>query len=98
MLGVWVISTYRVGSLHVLFACLNCFGGVYFGEMLAFATIFEYTNVEVILMTKSTRWNDPESLVALEESKQIEANPGAYKHFKNAANLIADCLDGDDDE
>jgi DNA-damage-inducible protein J len=47
---------------------------------------------------KGARWNDPESLAALEESNQIVANPGAYKHFKNAADLIADCLEGDDDE
>ena len=47
---------------------------------------------------KGARWNDPESLEALEESNKIMANPSAYKHFKNAADLIADCLEGDDDE
>lgn len=47
---------------------------------------------------KDARWNDPESLAALEESNRIMANPGGYKHFKNAADLISDCLEGDDDE
>jgi len=47
---------------------------------------------------RGVRWNDSESLAALKECKQIEANPDAYKHFKNAAELIADCLEGDDDE
>lgn len=47
---------------------------------------------------KGSRWNDPESLAALEECKQIMANPSAYKRFKNAADLIADCLEGDDDD
>ena len=47
---------------------------------------------------REARWQDPVSLAALEESKKIEANPGAYKRFDNAADLIADCLEGDDDE
>ena len=81
--------------------------------MLAFATILEYDENEVSLMTKPStiktasifpvelkgvRWNDPESLAALEESNQIMANQSGYKHFKNVADLIADCLEGDDDE
>ena len=41
-------------------------------------------------------WQDPVSLAALEECKQMEANPGAYKSFKNAEELFAD-LDSDDD-
>ena len=45
---------------------------------------------------RGARWQDPESLAALEESKQIEANPSAYKSFKNAEELFAD-LDSDDD-
>ena len=47
---------------------------------------------------KGARWSDPESLAALEESNQIVANPNVHKRFKNAADLIADCLEGDDDE
>ena len=47
---------------------------------------------------RGARWQDPVSLAALEESKRIEANPGAYKRFTNAADLIADCLGDDDDE
>jgi addiction module RelB/DinJ family antitoxin len=43
------------------------------------------------------RWQDSESLAALEESIQIEKNPDNYKHFSNAAELIADCLEGDDE-
>jgi len=46
---------------------------------------------------RGARWNDPESLDALEECKQILANPSAHKSFDNAADLIADCLEGDDD-
>ena len=45
---------------------------------------------------RGARWNDLESLAALEESNQILANPGAHKHFKNAADLIADCLESDE--
>ena len=47
---------------------------------------------------QGTRWQDPVSLAALEECKQIEANPAAYTKFRNAASLIAECLEGDDDE
>ncbi|MCL2433603.1 MAG: type II toxin-antitoxin system RelB/DinJ family antitoxin [Clostridia bacterium] len=47
---------------------------------------------------KGARWQDPVSLAALEECKHIEENPTAYKHYKTAADLIADCLEGDDDE
>jgi DNA-damage-inducible protein J len=47
---------------------------------------------------RGARWQDSVSLAALEECKKIEANPGAYKKYKNAADLIADCLEGDDDE
>ena len=47
---------------------------------------------------RGARWQDPMSLAALEECKQIEANPTNYKQYKNAASLIADCLEGDDDE
>jgi DNA-damage-inducible protein J len=46
---------------------------------------------------KGARWNDPASLEALEECKQLENDPNV-KRFKNAAGLIADCLEGDDDE
>lgn len=45
-----------------------------------------------------SRWQDPVSLAALEECKQIETNPGVYKRFKNAADLIADCLESGDDD
>ena len=45
---------------------------------------------------RGARWQDPVSLAALEECKQIEANPAAYKHFKSAEELFAD-LDSDDD-
>ena len=44
----------------------------------------------------NARWQDPTSLTALNESNQIKSNPAAYKKFKNAAELIADCLEGDD--
>jgi addiction module RelB/DinJ family antitoxin len=48
---------------------------------------------------KGARWNDPESLAALEESNRIVANPSAYKGYRNAAELFADLdLDGEDDE
>ena len=43
------------------------------------------------------RWQDPVSLEALEESKRIEANLEDYQIFKNAASVIADCLESDDD-
>ena len=47
---------------------------------------------------RGAKWQDPVSLAALEECKWIEANPNGYRNFKNAADLIADCLEGDDDE
>ena len=47
---------------------------------------------------KGARWNDPVSLAALEESNQIVANPGAYKSYHNVSELIADCLEGEDDD
>ena len=46
----------------------------------------------------SARWQDPESLAALEECKQIEANPGAYKSFSSIEELIADLEHDDDDD
>ena len=46
---------------------------------------------------KGARWNDPESLEALEESNKIMANPSAYKAYRNAAELFAD-LEGEDDD
>ena len=45
---------------------------------------------------RGARWQDPDSLAALEECKQIEANPSAYKRYKNEDELFA-ALDGDDD-
>ena len=45
---------------------------------------------------RGAHWQDPTSLAALEECKQMEANPEAYKRFKNAEELFAD-LDNDDD-
>ena len=45
---------------------------------------------------RGARWNDPVSLAALEECRQMENDPNA-KRFRNAADLIADCLEGDDD-
>jgi len=45
---------------------------------------------------KGARWQDPTSLAALEESKQIEANPSAYKSYKSAEELFA-ALDSNDD-
>ena len=44
---------------------------------------------------RGARWQDSVSLAALEECKQIEANPNAYKRYKNAEELFAD-LDSDD--
>ncbi|MCL1830665.1 MAG: type II toxin-antitoxin system RelB/DinJ family antitoxin [Oscillospiraceae bacterium] len=41
-------------------------------------------------------WQDPASLAALEECKQMEANPVVYKRFKTEEELFAD-LDSDDD-
>jgi DNA-damage-inducible protein J len=41
---------------------------------------------------------DSESLEALAESKLMKRYPGMYKSFSNAAELIADCLEGDDDD
>ena len=45
---------------------------------------------------KGAKWNDPVSLAALEECKQLESDPDA-KYFNNMAELIAD-LESDDDE
>ncbi|MCL2840321.1 MAG: type II toxin-antitoxin system RelB/DinJ family antitoxin [Defluviitaleaceae bacterium] len=46
---------------------------------------------------KGARWSDPDSLSALTECKQMEANPNAYKRFSTTEELFAD-LDSDDDE
>ena len=46
---------------------------------------------------KGARWQDPISLAALEECNQLENDPNVKK-FRNASDLIADCLEGDDDE
>jgi len=46
---------------------------------------------------RNARWQDAESLAALEKCKLMEANPGAYKRFKNAAELFKD-LDNDGNE
>ena len=46
---------------------------------------------------KGARWQDSISLAALEECKQLENDP-KVKKFHNASDLIADCLEGDDDE
>ena len=45
---------------------------------------------------KGARWQDPVSLAALEECRQIETNPAAYKRYKCEEELFAD-LDSDDD-
>ena len=47
---------------------------------------------------RGARWDAPDSIAALEECKQMEINPSEYKRFSNAADLIADCLEGEDDE
>jgi len=47
---------------------------------------------------RGARWQDPESLAALEESKQMEANPSVYKGYYKVSDLLADCLEGDDDD
>ena len=39
---------------------------------------------------RGARWQDPVSLAALEESKQMETNPGEYKSYRNADELFAD--------
>ena len=41
------------------------------------------------------RWNDPESLAALEECKILEHDPTA-KSFRNIDELFADCLSGEE--
>jgi len=46
---------------------------------------------------KGARWNDPASLAALDECKRIEENPAISKGYHNVSELIADCLEGDDD-
>ena len=46
---------------------------------------------------KGARWQDPVSLAALEECKLLENDPNA-KGYRNVSELIADCLEGDDDE
>jgi len=46
---------------------------------------------------RGARWQDPVSLAALEESKLMEANPGAYKRYSSAAELFA-ALDDDEDD
>jgi len=45
---------------------------------------------------RGVRWQDPDSIAALEECKQIEAIPGTYKRYKSADDLFA-ALDSDDD-
>jgi len=47
---------------------------------------------------RGARWQDVESLAALEESKQMETNPSAYKGYHNVSDLLADCLEGDIDD
>ena len=49
---------------------------------------------------KRARWQDPESLEALEESNRIIANPSAYKKYRSAEELFAglDFDEEDDDE
>jgi DNA-damage-inducible protein J len=47
---------------------------------------------------RNERWNDPVSLAALEECKQILANPSMYKSYRDISELLADCLEGDDDD
>jgi len=47
---------------------------------------------------RGARWQDPESLVALEESKQMETSPSAYKGYYNVSDLLSDSLEGDDDD
>ena len=59
--------------------------------------IREHTDVE-LFDSRTARWQDPENLAAFEEVEQIIANPSAYKSYKSVAELIADCLDGDDDD
>ena len=46
---------------------------------------------------RGARWHDPISIAALEEAKLIEKSPNS-KGYHNVASLIADCLDGEDDE
>jgi len=46
---------------------------------------------------RGVRWQDVESLAALKESKQMEANPEQYNGFDTVEALFAD-LDSDDDE
>jgi len=46
---------------------------------------------------KGARWQDPVSLAALEECKRLENDPSA-KGYRNVSELIADCLEGVDDE
>jgi len=47
---------------------------------------------------RGARWQDAESLAALEESKLIEANPSAYKGYTDVSQLLADCLEDEDDD
>ena len=47
---------------------------------------------------RNAKWSDAESLAALEEGKRIEESPGMYKGYHDVSTLIADCLEGDDDE
>ena len=48
---------------------------------------------------RGARWQDPVSLAAFEECNKIEANPSAYKRYKNEDELFADLdiEDNDDD-
>ena len=46
---------------------------------------------------KGARWQDPISLAALEECKRLEKDPNA-KGYRNVSELIADCLEGEDDD
>jgi len=56
------------------------------------------TNLRVLPEPNDGRWNDPESLEALAEANDILANPDKYKWYRNVDELIADCLEGDDDD
>ncbi|MDR2590748.1 MAG: type II toxin-antitoxin system RelB/DinJ family antitoxin [Oscillospiraceae bacterium] len=46
---------------------------------------------------RGARWQDPVSIAALEESRQIENNSN-NKGYRNVTELLSDCFSGDDDD
>ena len=57
----------------------------------------EECEVIITFLEPSNRWQDPISLAALEECKQIEANPEKYKGFNDIDELFSNLMSNDDE-